>query len=173
MKKRSSDKVIINRKPYSSVRMPEDGFNPPVVRRFQLDDLRRVMQISTRSLSEKYSEDLMVEIFQSWPDGFLVSEQDNQINGFLAGRKMSRSEARILMLAVEENLRNMGIGGILLEKFIDISRIYGIIVLRLEVRTDNRKGIEFYQKHGFLVTSILRNYYSDGSDAYIMWRQLI
>lgn len=43
--------------------MQGDGFNPPVVRRFQMEDLKRVMQISTKSLSEKYSEDLMFEIF--------------------------------------------------------------------------------------------------------------
>ncbi len=143
------------------------------VRRIEPDEIKRAMEISQTSLSERYSKELMHEIYTSWPDGFLVFSTGSIIYGFLASRRISISESRILMLATIEPYRNLGIGGELVEKFLLTCGQYGIITIRLEVRTDNKKGIEFYQKHGFIVTSILRNYYSDGSDAYVMWKQLV
>jgi len=35
----------------------------------------------------------------------------------------------------------------------------------LEVDTKNLAARKFYQKHGFFLLEITRNYYSDGSDA--------
>ncbi len=143
------------------------------VRKIDVNEIKTVMKISQNTLSERYSHDLMMEIYQSWPDGFLVYESAGKIYGFLAGRKMTQSDARVLMLATEEDYRSRGIGGELLDNFVNTCQVYGFINIRLEVRTDNSRGISFYQKHGFMVTSILRNYYSDFTDAYVMWKQLV
>ncbi|OWP55220.1 MAG: hypothetical protein B2I18_06965 [Cuniculiplasma sp. C_DKE] len=153
--------------------MQREELQEHVVRRIEPYEIKRAMEISQKSLSERYSRDLMMEIYQGWPDGFIVYSVRDRIFGFLAGKKVTQSEARILMLATEEKYRSLGIGGEIIENFIQTCQIYGFITVRLEVRTDNRRGIEFYQRHGFMVTSILRNYYSDGSDAYVMWKQLV
>ncbi len=172
MKGEKQRKRPINRT-HSQEKIQQRKFNEPIVRTFTMDDLKSVMDICASSLSEKYSESLFQEIFLNWPDGFLVGVVNGEIVGFIAGRKASRSDARILMLAVEEEVRSMGIGAALMKKFTEHSCSYGIINLRLEVRTDNQRGIDFYRKLGFIVSSIMRNYYSDGSDAYLMWKQLI
>ena len=46
----------------------------------------------------------------------------------------------------------------------------GLSTIRLEVRTDNEDAIKFYKKNGFSIISTLKNYYSDLSDAYLMWK---
>ncbi|MHB1440098.1 MAG: GNAT family N-acetyltransferase [Cuniculiplasma sp.] len=166
-------KGLIDSKGFSMQEMFSEELQSHEIRKLEPSEIKRILEISQKSLSERYSKELMLEIYQSWPDGFLVYATHNGIYGFLAGRKMSQREARILMLATDEKYRSLGIGGEIIEKFILTCQIYGIITVRLEVRTDNKRGIEFYQKHGFMVTSILRNYYSDGSDAYVMWKQLI
>ena len=172
MKSDKQRKKTINRT-HSQEKIRQSKFAKPLVRRFRTEDLKKVIEICENSLSEKYSESLFQEIYLNWPDGFLVSEVNESVVGFLTSRKTSRSDARILMLAVLEPYRSLGIGSALIKQFIESSGVYGVINIRLEVRTDNVRGIGFYQKHGFLVTSIMRNYYSDGSDAYVMWKQLI
>lgn len=143
------------------------------IRIFDPYDLERVAEISKKSLSEHYADNLFIEIYQSWPEAFLIGEWNDQIVAFMTGRRMTRTDARILMFAVDEKFRSHGIGTILINRFIEVCKSEMIITVRLEVRTDNARGIKFYQKNGFEVTSILRNYYSDGSDAYIMSRQII
>ena len=172
MKSDKQRKKPINRT-HSQEKISQKNLLEPVVRRFRTEDMKKVMEICETSLSEKYSESLFQEIYLNWPDGFLISELNSKVVGFISGRKTSRSDARILMLAVIEPYRSHGIGSALLKQFVELSTVYGVLNIRLEVRTDNVKGIGFYQKHGFLVTSIMRNYYSDGSDAYVMWKQLI
>jgi ribosomal-protein-alanine N-acetyltransferase len=157
----------------SGSEMPMDELQGHQIRRLDLTDLKIIMSISQKSLSEKYSKELMLELYNAWPDGFIVYSSNSKIYGFLVGKKMTQSEARILMLASDENYRSKGIGGELVEHFLITCQVYGIIVVRLEVRVDNKRGIKFYQTHGFMVTSILRNYYSDGTDAYVMWKQLV
>ena len=169
----NSKKGLLNTNTYSSIEMQREELQEHVVRRIEPYEIKKAMEISQKSLSERYSRDLMMEIYQSWPDGFIVYSVRDRIFGFLAGKKVTQSEARILMLATDEKYRSLGIGGEIIENFIQTCQIYGFITVRLEVRTDNKRGIEFYQKHGFMVTSILRNYYSDGSDAYVMWKQLV
>ena len=73
-------------------------------------------------------------------DGFIVYSVRDRIFGFLAGKKVTQSEARILMLATEEKYRSLGIGVEIIENFIQTCQIYGFITVRLEVRTDNRRG---------------------------------
>ena len=42
----------------------------------------------------------------------------------------------------------------------------------LEVKVNNQKGIGFYEKNGFKNVNVRKNYYADGSDAYLMLKEL-
>ncbi len=171
--RRHSNKKLLNDDRIATKEMLKEELKYHSVRKIDPTEIRTAMDISQRSLSERYSKELMHEIYGAWPDGFMVYSTESDILGFLAGKRVTQSEARILMLATTEKYRSLGIGSELIENFVQTCRNYGIITVRLEVRIDNKRGIEFYQRHGFIVTSILRNYYSDGSDAYVMWKQLI
>ena len=48
----------------------------------------------------------------------------------------------------------------------------GLSTIRLEVRVDNIPAIKFYKKNGFSIISTLKNFSSDLSDAYLMWKIL-
>ncbi len=169
----NSKKKLLNNDKMVTKEMLQEELKNHYVRKIEPVEIQKAMDISQKSLSERYSKELMYEIYGKWPEGFIVYSTDVEMYGFLAGKIVTQTEARILMLATIDKYRSLGIGGELIEKFLDQCRFQGIITVRLEVRTDNKRGIEFYQKHGFIVTSILRNYYSDGSDAYVMWKQLV
>jgi ribosomal protein S18 acetylase RimI-like enzyme len=44
--------------------------------------------------------------------------------------------------------------------------------LRLEVAVNNRPGLSFYKKHGFIVIKSLRRYYPGGLDGLLMTKKL-
>lgn len=140
------------------------------VRGARLEDIDIVYDIAVRSLSERYSKELFYDIFFLWPKGFLVAEINGRIVGFIAGSRLSELEGRILLFAVDRPFRRMGVGGKLMEEFLNICRLSSLRQVRLEVREDNYEAIEFYRKRGFQIVSVIRGYYSDGTNAYVMLR---
>ena len=142
------------------------------VRKFSDSDLDAVVELANGSLTEYYGVDLIYDLARQWPDGFLVYQFGNNIVGFLAGSKYSSNEARILLLAVDRSFRKIGIGTALVNDFTKLCMQLGMMSVRLEVRVDNFEAINFYRKLKFVVISTMRNYYSDSSDAHVMWRLL-
>ncbi len=142
------------------------------IRQFNSLDLERVLEIASASLSEYYSEALIMDLYEEWPQAFLVYTMGREIEGFLIGSRFSPTEARILILAVDQKFRNIGIGGSLMRTFLELCSRNNFMSVKLEVRTDNENAINFYRKIGFVVTSRLKAYYSDSSDAFTMWKIL-
>ncbi len=140
------------------------------VRNAEVSDIERVVEIANSSLTEYYTTNLMMDLYQSWRDAFMVYTLNDRIIGFIAGGKFSRTEARILLLAVEDSFRGMGIGKALMNDFTSLCRMHNIMSIRLEVRTDNAEAIQFYNRYGFSTISTIRAYYSDSSDAFLMWK---
>jgi ribosomal-protein-alanine N-acetyltransferase len=132
----------------------------------------RVTDLANRSMSETYNEKVILDIYRSWREGFILLMAGDEIAGFICGSRYSITEARILLLAVENAYRRSGLGSMLLDRFLEICRKSGYLSVRLEVRTDNDGAISFYRRHGFSITSTMLYYYSDLSDAFQMWRML-
>lgn len=141
-----------------------------MIRGFEPKDLSRVLEIAESSLSEYYTNNLVIDLYEAWPDGFRVYESDGKIIGFVIGSRIKPNEARILMFAVDRKYRRQGVGETLMHDFIDFCGRNGFISIKLEVKTDNEGAIIFYKKYGFAITSRLSAYYSDASDAFTMWK---
>lgn len=141
-----------------------------LIRQFEPKDTPRVLEIAEESLTEYYTSALIIDLYESWPEAFRVYVIDNKITGFVIGARNSPDEARILMFAVEKKLRAKGIGNSMMKDFLEFCGKNGFLSVKLEVKTDNDLAINFYKKFGFIVTSRLRAYYSDASDAFSMWK---
>ena len=147
---------------------------PPLgmMRNFEPSDLDAITRLANDSMTEFYTSDIIYEIYLSWPSGIKVYQSNDTILGFIAGSKYTRTEARILLLAVREGYRKLGIGSLLIDGFMNQCREENFLSVRLEVRTDNHEAIKFYRKYNFSITHTLPSYYSDFSDALLMWRML-
>ncbi|MEM0155665.1 MAG: ribosomal protein S18-alanine N-acetyltransferase [Thermoplasmataceae archaeon] len=141
-------------------------------RKFRPEDVRKVVEIANNSLTEYYTEALLLDLYENWRNSFIVYTVNDRIVGFIVGSKFSRTEARILLLAVDKDFRNMGLGHVLMKTFIDTCNQENLLSVRLEVRTDNVTAIGFYRNLGFSIISTIKGYYSDLSDAYLMWKLL-
>jgi Acetyltransferases len=74
---------------------------------------------------------------------------------------------------VLEEFRGKGIGTALMKRSVQsMKEEYGAEEVYLEVRISNAPAIHLYEKLGFKKVKVLRNYYVDGEDAFLMAIQL-
>jgi ribosomal-protein-alanine N-acetyltransferase len=145
----------------------------PKIRRFNPEkDLLNVAGLANQALGEDYKLSMFTNVFNLWPDGFLVADSMDQHMGALVAIMSEPTTARILVLAVEESFRRQGIAQQLLSSFIQKAVIAGVKKITLEVRMSNKIAIKFYEKNRFKIVSTIPVYYKDGESAFVMERFL-
>lgn len=87
----------------------------------------------------------------------VLARQDGQAAGFSLHRTVS-DEAELLLLAVAPQFRRQGVGGRLLDHFLDAARAAGAGRVHLEVREGN-PAVAMYRKAGFSVVGRRVKYY--------------
>ena len=70
------------------------------IRKFREKDLQAVMQINRETLPENYTDYFFIDLFERYPDTFIVAEEDSRIVGYI-------------MCRVEVGLSNFGFGGLI------------------------------------------------------------
>lgn len=138
------------------------------IRLFKPTDMFQVIKLASDTLPEQYNPSLFNFFYETFPKGFIVAVKEHKIVGFVIGVKIKPETSKILMLSVSKPNRNQKIGSELLKRFLEEISIESTKKVELEVRTDNKKAIKFYQKHGFKITDQLIDFYQNGEDAYTM-----
>jgi len=142
------------------------------IRQFQPRDTFAVIKIASITLTEQYNSSLFNYFYETFPQGFIVAEQNHKIIGFLIGVKINSKKAKILMLSVAQPFRRKKIGTELLNQFLKKMTKETISQIELEVRTDNIKATQFYKKHDFTIINKLSKFYQNGENAYTMARKI-
>ncbi len=145
------------------------------------DDIWEVMGVNETTLPEHYTPEFYREIYDNFPDGFLVVK----LNGKVVGYEMNRLErglsnfgfnfvkkGHVVSIAVVEEHRNKGLGTALLEESMNKMKEKGCSEIYLEVRNSNEPALKLYKKLGFTVIRTIPYYYSDGENAYAMAKKL-
>ena len=138
------------------------------IRQFQPIDTFKVIKLASITLTEQYNPTLFSFFYETYPQGFLVAEKNHKIIGFLIGIKLKTNKTKILMISVEPAYQRQKIGENLLNEFIKITTKENIDVVELEVRTDNKKAIKFYEKNGFKIIQKIDKFYQNYENAYTM-----
>jgi ribosomal-protein-alanine N-acetyltransferase len=151
-------------------------------RQFTMKDLDQVTTVNKKCLPENYPSNFFIDLYERFPKSFLVAESAE--NGDVVGYIMCRTErglsnfgfrlakkGHIVSVAVLHEHRNKGIGQNLVTKALDAMHGYGASEYMLEVRVSNSAAVSVYRKLGFTDAKILKGYYSDGEDAYLMTKQ--
>ena len=92
-------------------------------------------------------------------DYFIAETLDGAFLGY-SGMMTVLDEGSVINIAVNEKYRRTGIGSGLLEKLIENSIDRGLLSLTLEVRESNEPALKMYEKYGFVIEGIRKNYYS-------------
>jgi len=103
---------------------------------------------------------------------YLSAKVEDKVVGY-AGMWKIVDEGHITNIAVHPKYRQMGVGSKLLEALMKRANTEGITKMTLEVRRNNKAARHLYEKYGFTVYGIRKEYYADnGEDALIMWCEL-
>jgi len=143
------------------------------------------VHINQRCLPENYSNGFFMDLYEKFPETFIVAEADRVIVGYvmcriersfssLSLRPFSISKkGHIISIAVLPGYRSKGVGSALVEEALEaMSAHYDAEHCYLEVRVSNTGALNLYRKLGFEVERTIGGYYSDGENAYIMGRQV-
>lgn len=152
------------------------------LRKFKPDDLQSVMQINRLCLPENYTDYFFIDLYQRFPETFLVAEENGKIIGYIMCRiEVGLSnlglgglirKGHVVSIAVLPEGRRKGVAQALMTAAMEGMRYYKAKQCYLEVRVTNVAGISLYKKLGFEVSRILEGYYSDGENAYLMTKKL-
>jgi len=152
------------------------------LRKFIPKDLERVVYINRTCLPENYVDQFFIDLYERFPETFIVAEEDGEIVGYIMCRiEMGLSnfgfsgfikKGHIVSLAVMPGYRRKSVGQALVSRAMEGMRFYNARQCFLEVRVTNMPAISLYKKLGFKILRTIRGYYSDGEDAYLMTREL-
>lgn len=137
----------------------------------KLEEIEEIVKIAKTSFlqTNNYSKRYFEKYYFHYPEGFIVVKNNNKIIGYLV-LQLKDNSAKIISLAVSPSYQRRGVGSILLKHSLNELKKKKVDKIILHVRIKNKKAINFHQKFNFKVLKIIRNYYSNGEDAYLMER---
>jgi len=148
------------------------------LRRFTPTDLEKVIDINKRCLPENYSNTFFLNLYESFPETFIVAEKSEEIVGYIMCRIERRisdfrlvgivRKGHVISIAVLPEYRRQSIGYLLMLEAIKAMKIYNAEECVLEVRRSNISAVNLYRKMGFKAIRTLYGYYANGEDAYRM-----
>jgi [ribosomal protein S18]-alanine N-acetyltransferase len=139
------------------------------IRWMTMDDLEQVSEIEQNTFSMPWSKKGLEDSLKKKGSIYIVACDGDVIVGY-CGLWNILNEGNINNVAVTRNYRGKHIAFDMLKKLIELGRREKIEAFTLEVRTSNEPAIKLYQKLGFSVEGIRKNYYdSPKEDALIMW----
>ncbi|MCL2700050.1 MAG: ribosomal protein S18-alanine N-acetyltransferase [Defluviitaleaceae bacterium] len=115
-------------------------------------------------------EDFLRELVENDLAVYFVAKDGDTVVGY-GGMWHVVNEGHITNIAVAGDSRGRGIGDMLVDALESEARALGMIGLTLEVRVGNEPAMRLYDKHGFKIEGLRKNYYADTKeDAAVMWK---
>lgn len=135
-------------------------------------DIDDVVEISNLSFSTPWSRLSYEQELNNSLAKYFVAKIDNKVIGFI-GTWIIVDESHITNVAVHPNYRKLGIGSKLIESMLNYCKEKNCNAYTLEVRESNKTAISVYEKHGFVVDGVRKEYYQDNKEnALIMWLRI-
>lgn len=132
-------------------------------------DLKEIIEIEKASFPDRkpWSENYFKNIYRKYPQGFLVAKTEGKVAGYAIGR-VKNGSSEIISLAVHPYWRRKQVGAFLLKRLIDYFKKEGVKKILLHVRTKNKEASSFYNNFNFEIVKVIKNYYKNGDDAYLV-----
>jgi ribosomal-protein-alanine N-acetyltransferase len=142
------------------------------LRKFEPSDLTQIVKIAKISFPKnRIAAKNFEKFYQAYPDGFLVSEELDEIIGFAVGQ-FKNQVSQVTFVAVNPPLRQKGIGTELVRSLIEHFKNIGFKELFLHVRTDNKNAIAFFQGLDFRILNTVKKHYNNKYDAFLMGKAI-
>lgn len=143
-----------------------------VIRGVEEADLPEVIRVEFWSFPYPFENEVLAILFVAWRRFFFVAECLGHVVGYVAGRAEG-GWGHVVSVGVMPRWRGKGLGKALMLAVEDAFARDGLVSAYLEVAVWNRPAIALYRRLGYVIAGVMRDYYPDGSDAYVMVKRLI
>lgn len=141
------------------------------VRKYSERDLEQILKIERSSFKFPYPMRLFKELLSNRYTRMFVAETvSDKIVGYIL-YSIKSPKCLFISVAVDSEYRRRGIGTMLMKAFLDDIKDV-VEIVELQVGCNNVEAIKFYHKFGFKVTGMLKGYYPDEEDAFLMVNSL-
>jgi [ribosomal protein S18]-alanine N-acetyltransferase len=146
--------------------LASDPLKPIMMREAGIQDLERIMEMENTVFgSEAFSRRQYRHLLKSAACSILLYEAGTELAGMVAAGWRARTDYLwIYSIAVSPQMRGQGLGGLMLEECLKMSRELQRRWIILEVRVSNETAIRLYHRFGFEEVGFLADYYGDGHD---------
>jgi [ribosomal protein S18]-alanine N-acetyltransferase len=138
-------------------------------RRMRHSDLDQILELETQLFASPWSRQMFEEELRETKHVLpLVLEEAGSIAGYLITYFVA-DELHIANVGTAPGLQRRGIGERMMQSLLDRAREDGFMLAHLEVRRSNRAAITLYEKLGFRIVGVRKNYYQqEKEDALLM-----
>jgi ribosomal-protein-alanine N-acetyltransferase len=136
------------------------------------DQIASVLEIETASFTSPWTREMYLAELENRNVSycFLASFDNGPAIGFCSFWRVL-DELHINNLAVLPDFRHRGVGAELLAFVLNEGARLGALRATLEVRRSNTPALMLYERYGFTVAGIRRDYYTNPQeDALILWK---
>jgi ribosomal-protein-alanine N-acetyltransferase len=140
------------------------------------------MHINRVCLPENYTTSFFMNLYQRFPETFIVAEENGDVVGYIMCRIETgipsfkllgiTRKGHVISIAVLPEHQREGIGYALMREAMEAMVNNKAKECYLEVRASNAPAVNLYRKMGFEIIRTIRGYYADGEAAYMMARKL-
>ncbi|MDV6315647.1 N-acetyltransferase [Idiomarina sp. HP20-50] len=140
------------------------------VERAQLSDLAQLVALERATFNYScISRRSFKQVIESQHNFCWVVRAGKELAGYaIAFTRRNSNLWRLYSIAVALNFRGLGVGNLLMNEILDTAKRHAAKGLSLEVKSDNKAAIHWYQNCGFETVDLLPDYYDDGSDGFKM-----
>ena len=131
------------------------------------DDLLTLKDCLASNFNEFWTFNVLEQEFYGENKIYITAKQDDKIVGF-AGLLTIIDEANVMNIVVDKSHKRQGIGTLLLEELIRISKQKNMKSITLEVNENNIPAIKLYEKFNFEKAGIRKKYYNNTDSAILM-----
>lgn len=139
------------------------------LRRMVANDIERISELEAGIFASPWSSDsFYAELLHQYSICLVAETEDlfivaYTINWFI------EDELHIANLAVDPQYRQLGIASWILDTLMNIAESIQTRIVHLEVRKSNLQAIKLYEKYGFEIVGMRKNYYEkENEDALLM-----
>ncbi len=141
------------------------------VREMTLEDFEKVKLNLQDEFDEFWNASILKSELENENSHYIVAVNNNEIVGF-AGILVTLDDTEITNIVTKKTMRKKGIGKLLLDKLIEITKKLGKEKISLEVNEKNIAAIQLYKSFQFEQVGLRKKYYNRENDAIIMTKKI-
>lgn len=142
------------------------------VEKMTFQDYENIKDILNNEFDEFWNASILKSELESNLSKYVVAKSDDEIIVGFAGIIILPDTTEITNIVTRKSKRKKGIGKLLLEKLIEMSKKENKENISLEVNENNHIAIHLYESYGFEKVGLRKKYYNGIDNAIIMTKEL-